>query len=458
MKPRKSSQKSAQKSAQRPGQQPAPASSECPASATHAAVAWSGVTCLLLAVTALNFWPPTHKIAGLALIIMAATAVGVFVPDLLWQKVQRRMLVAPGTASWSRSITKLAGLAGSVGFVALLYWLFPEYGAHGFYSNYWDALRIVLPAWAVVALPYIYWIDRRLPEPRDALWQMGRLVTLQWQDVSLRVVGQHLLGWLVKGYYLPLMFTYFCSDLDKLLHYDLTRLNGLQGYFDWAYFSLYFIDVALVSMTYLMSLKLTDTHIRSTEPSAFGWLAALVCYEPFWSLIGGQYIAYDSGHGWGSWFSGTPWLYALWGSLILLLVVIYVWSTIAFGARFSNLTHRGIITNGPYRYSKHPAYLAKNLSWWLIAMPFMVGVSLGQTVRGCLLLGMLNGIYYLRAKTEERHLSLDPVYRQYAQWMQQHGVLRALDRIPLIGAIARWRPTFDAYNSPASFISGGGKA
>ena len=142
--------------------------------------------------------------------------------------------------------------------------------------------------------------------------------------------------------------------------------------------------------------------------------------------------------------------------MILLLVVVYVWSTIAFGARFSNLTHRGIITNGPYRYSKHPAYLAKNLSWWLIAMPFMVGVSLGQTVRSCLLLGLLNGIYYLRAKTEERHLSLDPVYRQYAQWMQQHGVLRALDRVPLLGAVARWRPSFGAYSSPASFISGEG--
>ena len=448
---RGSTRKSSQQSAA-----PLSASSECPVSATHAAVAWSGVTCLLLAVSAMNLWPPTHQIASLALIIMAATALGVFVPDLLWQKVQRRTLVAPQAASVSRCATKLAGLLASVGFVALLYWLFPEYGAVGFYSNYWDALRIVLPAWAVVALPYIYWIDRRLPEPRDALWQMGRLVTLQWQDVSLRLIGQHLLGWLVKGYYLPLMFTYFCSDLDKLLHYDLARLNGLQGYFDWAYFSCYFIDVALVSMTYLMSLKLTDTHIRSTEPTAFGWLAALVCYEPLWSLIGAQYIAYDKGPGWGSWFSGTPWAYALWGSMILLLVAIYVWSTIAFGARFSNLTHRGIITNGPYRYTKHPAYLAKNLSWWLIAMPFMVGTSVGQTVRSCVLLGMLNGIYYFRAKTEERHLSLDPVYRQYAQWIGEHGLLRGLDRIPLIGAVARWRPTFDAYHSPASFISGEG--
>jgi len=424
---------------------------ERPVSATHAGVAWSGAICMLLAVTVLNFWPPVHQIAHLALIVMAATALGVFVPDLLWQKVQRRTLVAPSAGSAARVLTKLLGLLGSVGFIALLYWLFPEYASHGFYANYWAGLRVVLPLWALVSLPYIYWVDRRLREPRDALWQMGRLLTLQWDDVSGRVLGQHLLGWLVKGYYLPLMFTYFCDNLDKLLHYNLNQLHGFRGVYDWAYFTLYFIDVALVSMTYLMSLKLTDTHIRSTEPSVFGWIAALVCYEPFWSLIGAQYIAYDNGRGWGVWLGGSPGLYALWGSLILLMLVIYVWSTIAFGARFSNLTHRGIITNGPYRYSKHPAYLAKNLSWWLISMPFMLSVSLAQSLRCCLLLCMLNGIYYLRAKTEERHLSLDPVYQQYARWIELRGLLRALDRLPGIGALARWRPSFAAYSSPARF-------
>ncbi len=424
---------------------------ERPASATHAGVAWSGAICMLLAVTVLNFWPPVHQIAHLALIVMAATALGVFVPDLLWQKVQRRTLVAASAGSAARVLTKLLGLLGSVGFIALLYWLFPEYASHGFYANYWAGLRVVLPLWALVSLPYIYWVDRRLREPRDALWQMGRLLTLQWDDVSGRVLGQHLLGWLVKGYYLPLMFTYFCDNLDKLLHYNLNQLHGFRGVYDWAYFTLYFIDVALVSMTYLMSLKLTDTHIRSTEPSVFGWIAALVCYEPFWSLIGAQYIAYDNGRGWGVWLGGSPGLYALWGSLILLMLVIYVWSTIAFGARFSNLTHRGIITNGPYRYSKHPAYLAKNLSWWLISMPFMLSVSLAQSLRCCLLLCMLNGIYYLRAKTEERHLSLDPVYQQYARWIELRGLLRGLDRLPGIGALARWRPSFAAYSSPARF-------
>jgi hypothetical protein len=420
-----------------------------PASATHAAIAWSGAICLLLAVTALNFWTPVHQIAHLALIVMAVTALGVFVPDLWWQKVQRRTLVAPAAAgSWPRSLTKLVGLLGSVGFIALLYWLFPEYASQGFYGNYWAALRVVLPLWGLVCLPYIYWVDRRLREPRDALWQMGRAMMLHWDDVSARVIGQHLLGWLVKGYYLPLMFTYFCDNLDKLLHYDLNQLHGFKGIFDWAYFTLYFIDVALVSMTYLMSLKLTDTHIRSTEPTVLGWVVALVCYEPLWSLIGAQYLAYDTSGGWGSWLGGTPWLYGLWGSLILLLVLIYVWSTIAFGGRFSNLTHRGIITNGSYRYSKHPAYLSKNLSWWLISMPFMINVSVAQTVRCCLLLCLLNGVYYLRAKTEERHLSLDPVYCQYARWIEAHGLLRGLNRVPGLGALARWRPRFTAYSPP----------
>ena len=408
---------------------------------------------MLLAVTVLNLWSPVQQIAHKGLIVMAATALGVFVPDLLWQKVQRRTLVAPGAGSWSRSLTKLIGLVGSVGCIALLYWLFPEYGTAGFYANYSGGAqsRAAAVGGTVPALPLLgFRLAARAAARRFVA--DGPPAHAALAGALGPVIGQHLLGWLVKGYYLPLMFTYFCNDLDKLLHYDLKQLNGFKGFYDWAYFTFYFVDVALVSMTYLMSLKLTDTHIRSTEPSAFGWVAALVCYEPFWSLIGGQYIAYDNGRAWGVWFGASPALYAVWGSLILLTIVIYVWSTIVFGGRFSNLTHRGIITNGPYRYSKHPAYLAKNLSWWLISMRLHWWMfSVAQSLRCCLLLAMLNGIYYLRAKTEERHLSLDPVYERYARWIDAHGLLRGLNRIPGIGALARWRPSFAGYCSPARF-------
>lgn len=422
-----------------------------PPSATHPAVGWIGAGSMLAAITVLNFWPPVHQIAYLALIVIGCSALGVFIPDLLWQKVQRRTLLpAPRAGHWPRVLTKCLGLALSVGFIGLLYWLSPEY--HGsFYDDYYAALEVLLPAWAALAVPYIHWVDRRLAEPEDALWQLGRWGLGQWRGLDARLLGQHLLGWLVKGYFLPLMFTYFCQNLDQLLHYDLKLLHSFLGLYDWAYFTLYFVDVSLVSMTYLMSLKATDTHIRSTEPSMLGWIAALVCYQPFWSLISRQYIDYDSGTGWEHWLGSVPWMRDLWGALILVLVGVYVWATLAFGARFSNLTHRGIITSGPYRFTKHPAYLAKNLSWWLISMPFMLEGDLLDALRRSLLLGLLGTIYYLRAKTEERHLALDPVYGQYADWIAAHGLLRGLDRIPLIGALARWRPRFEAYRPPVPF-------
>lgn len=424
-----------------------------PPSATHAAVAWIGVGMMLASVTLLNFWTPTDQIAYQALIVMGCTALGIFIPDLWWQKVQRRTLAAmPNRGDWARVGTKLAGLTGSVGLIALLYWLTPEYHqGESFYGNYYRALQKLLVPWALIAPIYIYWVDRRLAQPRDGLWQMGRLALLQWRGLDPRVIWQHLLGWLVKGFFLPLMFTYFCDNLNKLLHYDLKQLTSFNGFYDWSYFTLYFIDVSLVSMTYLMSLKATDTHIRSTEPTALGWISALVCYQPFWSLISRQYIDYDSGKPWGTWLADIPWLYYPWACAIIFLVAMYVWATIAFGARFSNLTHRGIITNGPYRFTKHPAYLSKNLSWWLISMPFMLNGSWQDTLRHCVLLTALNLIYYLRAKTEERHLGLDPVYLRYARWIDEHGALRALNRLPLIGRLARWRPTFTAYTPPTPF-------
>ena len=121
-------------------------------------------------------------------------------------------------------------------------------------------------------------------------------------------------------------------------------------------------------------------------------------------------------------------LYALWGSAILVLVAIYVWGTISFGGRFSNLTHRGIITRGPYRYLKHPAYLCKNLTWWLIDIPFLSSASWQDALRHCILLLLLNGIYWMRAVTEERHLSRDPVYVAYSKWVDEHGFFARLKR------------------------------
>lgn len=418
--------------------------SACPASATHGVVAWSGFLGLFAGTYLMWWFQPFEDIAYSALAVMACTTLGVYLPDLLWQRVYRRSLSPKvRAAGWERVAVKFAGLLFSIGFIALLYWAFPEYHhLDGFYQHYWTMLGVVLPAWLALALPYIYWVDRRMAEPHDGLWQVGCLMTLRWQNLHAGMIGQHLLGWVVKGFFLPLMFTYMCDDLGKILAYDYSNFDSFKALFDYAFLVLFFIDVGYISMTYLLSLRLTDTQIRSTEPTMLGWIAALVCYQPFFSVIGQQYLDYESEKLWGAWLSGQPWLYDLWGTLILLLLSIYVWATIAFGGRFSNLTHRGIITNGPYRYTKHPAYLAKNLSWWMISMPFMITTTGWEALRNCLLLLLVNAIYYLRAKTEERHLSLDPVYVEYAKWIDGHGLLRFINRLPLLRQLAGWRPQF----------------
>ena len=39
---------------------------------------------------------------------------------------------------------------------------------------------------------------------------------------------------------------------------------------------------------------------------------------------------------------------------------------------------------------------------------------------------MVSGVYYWRARTEERHLSSDPAYIEYAGWMERNGPIPRL--------------------------------
>ncbi len=94
---------------------------------------------------------------------------------------------------------------------------------------------------------------------------------------------------------------------------------------------------------------------------------------------------------------------------IIGLLAIYTWATLVFGFRFSNLTYRGVIESGPYRYVRHPAYVAKNVAWWLEYAP---GLANLQSI---LFLLCWNGIYWLRALSEERHLGRFAAYRAYQE-------------------------------------------
>ena len=414
-----------------------------PKSAVHGGMALVGLAAFasgLLLVRALRPWGDT---AESALALMAWMALFVWGTDLFWQKVYRRVSTGLDPAhhdpSLARTAVKFLGLLGSLGFVALGYWMFPAYSGT-LYGSYFLMLTWLVPAWLTAAMPYFYLVDRRMRSPQDGYWHMGQVLLLRWRGVDGAILGQHLLGWLVKGYFLPLMFVYLCQGMDRALAHGGAPTE-LRPFFDSSLAGLYFLDVTLSAVGYLGTLRILDSHIRSTEPTLLGWVVALACYQPFWGFISENYLAYRTSYNWEDWLAGSPALYAVWGTVILLLTAVYLWATLAFGSRFSNLTHRGIITNGPYRYSKHPAYVAKNVSWWLLAVPFLAAGGATDGVLRCLMLIGVNALYWLRARTEERHLSSDPLYVQYALWMEEHGLLRRIVRFPGLG--------FLRYRTPA---------
>jgi protein-S-isoprenylcysteine O-methyltransferase Ste14 len=407
-----------------------------PPSATHAAVAASGLLGLVVSTGLVVIFDPFSRdaVASVAVII-AATAAFVAVPDLLFQKVHLRpssgLDFSLDSPSWSRTAIKLLGLLGSVSFIGGFYWLLPEYDKE-FYQPYFQLLALVWPYWAVLSVPYFYFIDRRMRDPADGYWHLGHLLLGRWRQVDRAILLQHGLGWFIKGFFMPLMFGYLCRDLQTMWQAMNEEFSLYLQWHNLSYMALYMVDVGLVCVGYVFSLRLLDSHLRAADQTLTGWIAALICYEPFWGFVRLGFLSSWGDFNWAVLFADRPIMLTIWSIAILALTAIYVWATVMFGLRFSNLTHRGIITSGPYRFTKHPAYVAKNIAWWMIALPFMADVPIGTMIQNCLLLLGINLIYLLRAKTEERLLGSDPVYVDYARWIDAHGMFRVLRNMPVV--------------------------
>jgi hypothetical protein len=373
----------------------------------------------------------------LMLLPLAAIALPMIVLELGPRRVHTRQssgldFSARGAVDWVRIGAKLFGFVVTFVVIAILYWLLPVY--HGeFYAPFWQLLEVVFPVFLLVSIPYFIIIDRHMSEPRDGYWHCGMAVLGFTEQVDKQVLVQYVLGWLVKAFFIPLMFMMYLRSFQYFLGVDFAEMiaspvNIYTFFFEFSFL----VDLVFACVGYVLTMRLLDTHIRSSEPTVKGWAVALMCYEPFWTVTYGSYLAYDSdSFAWGHWLMEYPVLYSLWGATIIALLMVYAASTMTFGLRFSNLTHRGILTNGPYRVCKHPAYVTKNLTWWLIAVPFIVEGGVLDAVRDCLLLLGVNVIYYLRARTEERHLSWDPVYREYATLMNDKSIFRG---------VAKWLP------------------
>ncbi len=363
------------------------------------------------------------------------------VPMALWSVLVDKVHLRPSTGlDWSIkrplaevlpvSVVKIAGLWGTWGVLAALYAMCRWYW-DGQYLFAMDVLKFAALPLVVLSVPYVIWLDRHLVDQRDGAWHFGALLIGQsgWEAGAL---AKHARAWAIKGFFGAFMISILPGGFAEVVEADFAQMASNPVDLAVKLIALMFVvDVQIGTVGYLVTLRPLDAHIRSGNPFVAGWLAALLCYPPFvWGIIGGngQILSYEvATAGWAHWLSGQPALLWLWAWVLLALTGVYAWATVVFGIRFSNLTYRGVLTNGPYRFTRHPAYLSKNLFWWASVMPFLVtNGSAGDAIRNCFFLAVVNGIYYWRARTEEAHLMAeDAKYRAYHAWMEQHGFVTA---------------------------------
>ena len=395
----------------------------------------------LAGLVGLGGWLLIARIYGLdgplsALSACAACGLPMIAWSLLVDRVQERPSTGLDLAlrrPWSEAIdltaTKLAGLWATWAVLAVLYWIGRWYALGG-YPWALGVLATALPALAALSIPYLLWIDRRMVEPHDGCWQAGAAVTGRWGEVDRALLAGHARVWAVKGFFLAFMLSILPGALGRIIDTPVAVMVAhpvnLAGVLVAGMFA---VDVMFATAGYVLTARPLDAHIRSAEPTVAGWVAALACYPPFALMFANRdYVGplhYNAGsvageESWSVALAGST--FALWviGAVLVALTAFYAWATVAFGLRFSNLTHRGILTHGPYRFTRHPAYLSKNAFWWLATLPFLAADP-RDAVRNTALMALVSGVYYWRARTEERHLGRDPTYRAYFSWMEEWG-------------------------------------
>jgi protein-S-isoprenylcysteine O-methyltransferase Ste14 len=388
--------------------------------------------------------------AGLGLIValgVAAVMGGVEVFRAPW--INRKPKPEEFRKLARRAGEKTAGVM--LGIVALLLcWaVLPEY-AQAQYRPFFGMMPAVLGLLPFVVFGFILLTEWRIGPARDAGWHLGQLALLRFKKLDWAQVKQAAFGWLVRGIFLPLNFSALASFI--------AQIRGREG----DIFTAPWPEAENIIITMLMALlaaaivpgyffasRLLGTHIRRVDQSLLGWVVTLSCYPPLYNAVFLQWFNFTaradgtSASPWGELQASLPGLSAAAGGAILAFTLIHVWGEAIFGLRASNLSNRGIITTGPYRFTKHPVYVAKCAVWLMLWMPFVAGDTVFECLRLSILWACVCVIYALRAYVEEKLLSEDADYRDYALWIDTHGIFAALGRkfpaLSFAWRLKRWK-------------------
>lgn len=230
---------------------------------------------------------------------------------------------------------------------------------------------------------------------------------------------------LIKLFYGPLMLNGALAGLHDCRELLRGVLRGTELYYMMFVSLVFLVDSCIFFVGYHTEAGFLDNRVRHVETNIWHILVCVACYGPFinttLSLLGSSatspYIVIL-----GDYRSVWTWLFR--GVAIFALLLLISASASLF-TKASNLTNRGIVSWGPYRYIRHPGYLGKNLFWLMTLVPMLIPSTNSMffswknylltcvcTIAGFLAWGT---IYFLRAITEERFLSRDPDYVAYCK-------------------------------------------
>lgn len=298
---------------------------------------------------------------------------------------------------------------------------------------------LFLPLIILGSIPYFVLVERFAKQdsdkPTDEILLLAQIMMpgLAGQSSeSDQMKKEHMLnllrGIVIKSYFIPFM-TASCSTYWGLWQINMISLIqtlgsnlqavpaglfGRQIFMPLLEFTI-LVDITIAMLGYISSCRLLDTQFTSADPRPSGWIAALACYPPFnliFETMLLNHVCYDSHE--MTHYIQHPLILNVISIICLLLISIYSLATVMFGLRFSNLTNRGIISSGPYKFVRHPAYIAKNIFWWFAMMPWFVA-SGANCVGPVLILIVLNLFYVWRAITEEKHLMREEHYQEYCK-------------------------------------------
>ncbi|MCD6063228.1 MAG: isoprenylcysteine carboxyl methyltransferase [Flavipsychrobacter sp.] len=313
--------------------------------------------------------------------------------------------------------------------ISLIWLAYCVYAFNAWYSSFLQTNTLFALYFVAVFYSVVCIINNVKNRNNDDADSPGNIFFSVLRQLATATLGKHnavfasalqkkyFLFMLVKLFFIPVMVQFAIGNGMDMAH-EIKRVlkTGMDStfmlwfnnsFFPVAITAFFLIDTAIFTFGYLFESSKLSNRIRSVDATWSGWIVALICYPPFNDVLGNIAPSYSNIYAYfDTSITGTFFIRLA----VVLLIFVYTAASVSLGARASNLTNRGIVTRGAYRFVRHPAYVTKVAAWWITIIP-VVGQNPGA-IAGMLVWTL---VYFLRAVTEERHLMHDEDYVAYCE-------------------------------------------